>query len=155
MSQLTSTVPTHQQCSYSPTMLLLTNNVPTHQRCPNLPLMSLLTSDAPTHLRRPYSPAPPHTRFNPNGKTWTFVIHFCRPGKFLKYAQKMGKSWNFKSKPKQKLKLVNSMFQDSLLKMSFTEIIHLHLCRIYIINTNTVIQSEINLGFHSFYLDIA
>ncbi len=55
-------------------------------------------------------------------KTWNFVIYFSRPEKCIKFAQKLGKSWNFNSKPgKNPLKLVNSVFYDSLFKMSLTK----------------------------------
>ncbi len=39
-------------------------------------------------------------------------------------------------------------------EMLFTKTFYLHLSHIYIINTNTVIQSQIDLGFHCFYLEI-
>ncbi len=32
-------------------------------------------------------------------KTWNFVIYFSRLGKCLEIVQKVGKSWNFNSKP--------------------------------------------------------
>ncbi len=38
--------------------------------------------------------------------------------------------------------------------MSFKKKNHSHFCDIYIINTNTVIQSHFDLGFHCFYLKI-
>ncbi len=38
--------------------------------------------------------------------------------------------------------------------MSFTKLFPLHLCHIYIINTNTVIHCQIDLDFHCFYLEI-
>ncbi len=38
--------------------------------------------------------------------------------------------------------------------MSFTKTFRLHLCHIYIINTNTVIQRLIDLGSECFYLEI-
>ncbi len=47
------------------------------------------------------------------------------------------------------------MFPNSLFKRSFTNQIHLHLCHIDIINTNTVSnRRQIDLGFHCFYLEI-
>ncbi len=48
------------------------------------------------------------------------------------------------------------MFQVSIFKSSFTtkKNSHLYLCHIYIISTNTVIWSQINLEFHWFYLEI-
>ncbi len=60
------------------------------------------------------------------------------------------KNWNFNSKPEKNFNLVNLVFQDSLFKMSFTKYFHLHLCHIY----NIVIQSQIDLKFHCFYLEI-
>ncbi len=52
------------------------------------------------------------------------------------------------------MKLANLCF-----KIHFQDVIYkiksdLHLCRIYIINTNTVIESQIDLRFHCFYLEI-
>ncbi len=40
----------------------------------------------------------------------------------------------------EKVKLVNFVLQDSFLKMSFANEIHLHLCHIYIINSNTDLE---------------
>ncbi len=41
------------------------------------------------------------------------------------------------------------MFADSLFKMSFTKVINLHVCHIYIINGNTVIRSQIDQGLEA------
>ncbi len=68
--------------------------------------------------------------------------------------KKWGKSGILIQNLKQIQKFVNSMFQDLLLKMSCTKKIHLDLCHVYIIKTNTVIQNQINLGFLSFYMEI-
>ncbi len=35
---------------------------------------------------------------HPTRKTWNFVIYFSRPGKYLEFVQKVGKTWNFNSK---------------------------------------------------------
>ncbi len=50
-----------------------------------------------------------------------FVICFSRHGKCLEFAEKVGKTWNFNSKPGQNVKFVNLMFPGSHFKMSFTE----------------------------------
>ncbi len=52
------------------------------------------------------------------------------------------------------MKFANSMFQASLLKMSFTKIILIYFFVISILSTQTLIRSQIDLGFHSFYLEI-
>ncbi len=67
---------------------------------------------------------------------------------------KSGKTWNFNSKPEQNLKFENSMFQASLFKMSFTKIILIYFFVISTLSTQTLIQSQIDLGFHCFYLEI-
>ncbi len=54
---------------------------------------------------------------------------------------------------KKTLNTIDLRFQDSLFKISFKNIL-IGLCYIYIINTNTVIRSQTDLGFHCFYLDI-
>ncbi len=88
----------------------------------------------------------------PTWKTWNFVIFFSRPGKCLEFAQKVVKTCNFNSKPGKKL--ANSMFQASLFKMSFTKIILIYFFVIFTLSTQTLIRSQIDLGFHCFYLDI-
>ncbi len=35
---------------------------------------------------------------HPTWKTWNFVIFFSMPGKYLEFAQKVVKTWNFNSK---------------------------------------------------------
>ncbi len=45
------------------------------------------------------------------------------------------------------------MFQASLFKMSFTKIILIYFFVIPILSTQTLIWSQINLGFHCFYLE--
>ncbi len=93
------------------------------------------------------------TGFPPNLENLEFVIIFSRPGKCLEFVQKVVKTWNFNSKPWKNLKFANSVFKVSLFKMSFyKENSDLHLCHIYIININIVIWSQIDLGFHCFYL---
>ncbi len=58
-------------------------------------------------------------------------------------------------KQEKKIIVVNLVFQNSLFKMSFTKkSIDLHLCHIYIITIHTVIQNQIDLEFHCFYLEI-
>ncbi len=39
---------------------------------------------------------------HPTWKTWNFVIYFSRPGKYMEFAQKVGKTWNFSLKPGKK-----------------------------------------------------
>ncbi len=73
-------------------------------------------------------------------KTLNFVNFFYMPGKWLEFAQKV-------------LKFANSMFQASLFKMSFTKIIMIYFFNISTLSTQTLIQSQIDLGFHCFYLD--
>ncbi len=67
---------------------------------------------------------------------------------------KSGKTWNFNSKPGKNLKFANSMFQASLFKMSFTQIILIYFFVICTLSTQTLIQSQIDLGFRYFYLEI-
>ncbi len=86
-------------------------------------------------------------------KTLNFVIFFSRLGKCMEFAQKVGKTWNFNLKPGRKLKFANSMFQASLFKMSFTKIILIFFV-ISTLSTQTLIRSQIDLGFHCFYLEI-
>ncbi len=94
---------------------------------------------------------------HPTWKTFkicNFVIFFSRPGKWLEFAQKVVKTWNFNSKPEKleicKFYVSSFTFQDVIYKNNSD----LHLCHIHIINTNTVIQRQIDLGFHCFYLEI-
>ncbi len=63
------------------------------------------------------------------------------------------KSWNFNSKPGMNLKFANSMFQASLFKMSFKKIILIYFFVISTLSTQTLIRSQIGLGFHCFYLE--
>ncbi len=65
---------------------------------------------------------------HPPLKTWNFVIFFSRPGKWLEFAQKVVKTWNFNSKPGKNLKFASFMFKNNS---------DLLLCHIYIISTNT------------------
>ncbi len=67
---------------------------------------------------------------------------------------KSGKNLEFNSKPGINLKFANSMFQASLLKMSFTKIIPIYFFVISTLSTQTLIRSQIDLGFHCFYLEI-
>ncbi len=77
------------------------------------------------------------------------------PGKCLEFAQKVVKTWNCNSKPgKKPLKFANSMFHTSLFKMSFTKIILIYFFVISTLSIQTLIQSQIDLGFHCFYLEI-
>ncbi len=91
---------------------------------------------------------------HPTWKTWNFVIFFSRSGKCLEFAQKVVKTWNFNSKPRKNLKFANVMFQASLFKMSFIKIILIYFFVISTLSTQTLIRSQINLGFHCFYLEI-
>ncbi len=77
---------------------------------------------------------------HPTWKTWNSVILFSRPGKCMEFAQKEVKTWNFNSKPgKNTLKCVNSIFQASLFKMSFTKIILIDFFVIFTLSTQTLI----------------
>ncbi len=40
---------------------------------------------------------------HPTWKTWNFVIYLSRPEKCLEFAQKVGKTWIFNSKPGKKI----------------------------------------------------
>ncbi len=64
------------------------------------------------------------------------------------------KGWNFNSNPRKK----HEICKFNVPKVTFRDVIykkiHLHLCHIYIINTNTVIQRQVDLGFQCFYLEI-
>ncbi len=91
------------------------------------------------------------------GKPWKpgiLSLCFSRPGKCLEFAQKVVKTWNFNSKPGTNLKFANSMFQASLFKISFTKIILIYFFVISTLSTQTLIRSQIDLGFHCFYLEI-
>ncbi len=52
------------------------------------------------------------------------------------------------------MKLANSMFQASLFKMLFTKIILIYFFVISTLSTQTLIPSQIDIGFHCFYLEI-
>ncbi len=91
-------------------------------------------------------------------KTWNFVIFFSRPGKCLEFAKnKVVKTWNFNLKPGKTWNL-QILFQASLFKMSFTKIILIYFFVISTLSTQTLIDlgfwSQIDLGFHCFYLEI-
>ncbi len=66
----------------------------------------------------------------------------------MEFAQKVVKTWNFNSKPGKNMKFANSMFQASLFKMSFTKIILIYLFVISTLSTQTLIECQIDLGFH-------
>ncbi len=91
---------------------------------------------------------------HPTWKTWNFVIFFSRPRKCMEFAQKVVKTWNFNSKPGKNLKFANSLFQALFFNMSFTKIILIYFFIIFTLSTQTPIQSQIDLGFHCFYLEI-
>ncbi len=90
---------------------------------------------------------------HPTWKTWNFVFFLSRPRKCQEFAQKVVKTWNFNSKPGKNLNFDNSMFQASLFKMSFTKIILIYFFVISTLSTQTLICSQIDLGFHCFYLE--
>ncbi len=80
--------------------------------------------------------------------------HLCfQAWKMPEICSKGGKTWNFNSKP-------GKTFLNSVFKVSIFKVIckkknnHLHLYHIYIININTVIQSQIDLECHWFYLEV-
>ncbi len=52
------------------------------------------------------------------------------------------------------MKFATSMFQASLFKMSFTKVIMIYFFVISTLSTQTLIQSQIDLGIHCFYLEI-
>ncbi len=87
-------------------------------------------------------------------KKWNFVIFFSKPGKCLEFPQKVVKTGNFNLKPGKNVKFANSMFQASLFKMSFTKIILICFFVISTLSTQTLIRSQIDIGFHCFYLKI-
>ncbi len=87
-------------------------------------------------------------------KTWNFVIFFSRPGKCMEFTQKVVKTWNFNPNLEKNLKFANSMFQAVLFKISFTKIIQIYFFVISTLSTQTLIRSQIDLGFHCFYLEI-
>ncbi len=87
---------------------------------------------------------------HPTWKIWNFVIFFSKPGKCLEFAQKVVKTWTFNSKPWKNMTFANSMFQASLFKMSFTEINLIYFFLISTLSTQTLIWSQIDLGFHCF-----
>ncbi len=81
--------------------------------------------------------------------------HFLFKGwKMPGICSKSGKTWNFNSKPGKNFKFANSMFQSSLFKMSFSKIIVIYFFVISTLSTQTLIQSQLDLGFHCFYLEI-
>ncbi len=86
-------------------------------------------------------------------KTWNFIIFFSRPGKCLEVAQKVVKTCNCNTNPGKNLKFANSMFLASF-KVLFTKIILIYLIVISTLSTQTLIRSQIDLGFHCFYLEI-
>ncbi len=68
---------------------------------------------------------------------------------------KSGKNLEFELKTwKKNLKFANSMFQASLFKMSFIKTILIYFFVISTLSTQTLIQSQIDLGLHCFYLEI-
>ncbi len=77
------------------------------------------------------------------------ILSFTLPGNW----SKRGKTWNFNSKLWKIWILRISYFQINLsrcrYKKSFTSMLYLNWQ-----NKNSVIQSQINLGFHCFYLEI-
>ncbi len=91
-----------------------------------------------------------HQGSHPTWKIQNFVINFSRPAKCLEFAQKAEQAWTFLT---LKLKFVNSMFPNSLFKMSFTnKFIYIYFMST--LSTHTVIRSQINVGFHCFYLEV-
>ncbi len=92
------------------------------------------------------------TTLNPTLTGKPGILSFSFP--CLEFAQKMVKTWNFNSKPGKNLKFANSMFQASLFKISFTKIILIYFFVISALSTQTLIRSQIDLGFHCFCLEI-
>ncbi len=83
-----------------------------------------------------------------------------KPGILLFSFQGLENAWNLlksgiltQNLEKKTLKLANSMFQASLFKMSFTNIILIDFFVISTLSTQTLIRSQIDLGFHCFYLE--
>ncbi len=72
-------------------------------------------------------------------------------GKYLEFAQKVVKTWNFNSKlGKKTLKFANSMFQASFFKMSFTKIILIYFFVISTLSTKKLIEAKLTLDFITF-----
>ncbi len=80
-------------------------------------------------------------------KTWNFVIFSSRLGKCLEFVQKGVKPGILTQNLGKNLKFANSMFQASLCKMSFTKIILIYIFVISTLSTQTLIRSQIDLGF--------
>ncbi len=84
-------------------------------------------------------------------------LEFChflfQAWKCLEFAQKVVKIWNFNSKPGKTWNL-QILFQASLYKMSFTKIILIYFFVISTLSTQTLIRSQIDLGFHCLFLEI-
>ncbi len=87
-------------------------------------------------------------------KPWNFVIYFSRPGKCLEFAQKVGKAWNFNSKPgkyyiERKFGVSRFTFQDVISKKeSFTSFSYLHY------QHKHCDFEPFDLEFHCFYMEI-
>ncbi len=87
-------------------------------------------------------------------KTRNFVINFSRPRKYLEFAQKLWKTWNFNSKPEKNLYFVKKKksrftFQDVIFKIKW-----IYVFVTSALSTQTLIQSQIDLEFHCIYLEI-
>ncbi len=89
--------------------------------------------------------------FQPYLKTCDSVISFSRPGKCMEFGQKVGKAGILtQSFEICKFSVLSFTFQNVIYKQfSFISLSYLHYR-----NTNTVIQRQIDLGFHCFYLEI-
>ncbi len=81
--------------------------------------------------------------FHPTLKTSNFVVYFSKLGKYHEFAQKVGESWNFNSKPGKTCTFSVSRFtfQDVIYKyISITSLLYVHYQ-----NTNRVIRNGISL----------
>ncbi len=88
------------------------------------------------------------------GKPWILPFTF-QPRKYLAIAQKLGGKPGILVENLEKKQQISNCFVS---RFTFQDVIYkknlLHLRHIYIINTNTVIWSQIDLGFHCFSLEI-
>ncbi len=77
--------------------------------------------------------------------------HFLQAWNLLK---KVVKTWTFNTKPGKNLKFAKSKFEASLFQKWFTKIILIYFFVISTLSTQTLVWSEIDLGFHCFCLEI-
>ncbi len=88
-------------------------------------------------------------------KAWNFVIYFSRLGECLNFAHKVGRTWNFNAKPEKN----HDICKFCVLKFTFQDVIYKKKNPIYFFDistlwTETLIQSQIDMGFNYFFLQI-